>query len=491
MSARKARSLRRARRKRPEIVGGEEIPGRHAPARRLPLEQLLGRLADPARRLVEDPGEREAVARVAQQAQVGDEVLDLGPLVETHPADERVGDLLLEELVLEGAGLGVGAHQHGEIGEAVLGGESAQRAGHPAGLVPLVGGAVEGDPGAGSGVGPEPLAAAVPVLRDDRVGGREDRGGGAVVALQLAHRGAGEVPFEVEDVVEIGAAPPVDPLVLVAHRGEVAARGHERGDQPQLGVVRVLELVDQQVLGAAPHPGGDLRVRVEEPDREREHVVEVDAGGGREQRLVAVVDAGDPLRVEVARLPFVRLGADEPVLRAADRREHRARRERGLGEPLGQERLPDELLLVVGVEDREVARETEPLPVPAQEAEREAVEGAEEDRQREAAEERLGALPHFARRLVREGHGGDRVGSHAALRDQPGDAVGDHPRLARTGAREHQLRPLAVGHGGELLLVQLTGEVDGGAAAHGRSLPDGVGGSNHVGRGKEVGAPGR
>ena len=64
-----------------------------------------------------------------------------------------------------------------------------------------------------------------------------------------------------QDVVEVGAAPAVDPLVLVAHGGEVAVAARELVHQPQLGVVGVLELVDQEVAHAAAHAVADLARR--------------------------------------------------------------------------------------------------------------------------------------------------------------------------------------------------------------------------------------
>ncbi len=53
-------------------------------------------------------------------------------------------------------------------------------------------------------------------------------------------------------------------------------------------------------------------------------------------------------------------------------------------------------------------------------------------------------VAHLARGLVGEGDREDLARPCAAGRQQPGDAVGEHPRLARAGAGEHQQRPLAV-----------------------------------------------
>ena len=56
------------------------------------------------------------------------------------------------------------------------------------------------------------------------------------------------------------------------------------------------------------------------------------------------------------------------------------------------------------------------------------------------AQDRRRPLLHFVGRLVREGDGEDAVRRCAAT-DQLGDAIGDHPGLARPRAGQHQQRP--------------------------------------------------
>ena len=84
--------------------------------------------------------------------------------------------------------------------------------------------------------------------------------GGAVVALQPDDLGAGEVLLEAQDVVDLGAAPAVDRLVVVADAADV---GRALRQQPQPQVLRdvgVLVLVDQDVAEAALVVGEHVRV---------------------------------------------------------------------------------------------------------------------------------------------------------------------------------------------------------------------------------------
>ena len=70
------------------------------------------------------------------------------------------------------------------------------------------------------------------------------------------------------------------------------------------------------------------------------------------------------------------------------------------------------------------------------------------------AEQQLDALAHLLRGLVGEGDGQQLAGARAPGLHEPGDAMGEHARLARAGAGEDEQRAFAVGHGGALGLVQ-------------------------------------
>ena len=136
-------------------------------------------------------------------------------------------------------------------------------------------------------LGAQRLAEPALVVRDQVRGGGEDVAGGAVVALQPDHLGAGEVALEAQDVVDLGAAPAVDRLVVVADAADVlrrrqfvtrgkslvASRHRSRHrplrEQPQpqvLGDVGVLVLVDQDVAEAVLVLGQHVRVLAKQPD---------------------------------------------------------------------------------------------------------------------------------------------------------------------------------------------------------------------------------
>ncbi len=71
--------------------------------------------------------------------------------------------------------------------------------------------------------GEQRLAEAALVVGDQVRGGGQDVGGRAVVALQPDDRGAGKILLEAQDVVDLGAAPAIDRLVVVADAADVDA----------------------------------------------------------------------------------------------------------------------------------------------------------------------------------------------------------------------------------------------------------------------------
>ena len=78
-------------------------------------------------------------------------------------------------------------------------------------------------------VGEQRLAEPALIVGDEVRGGAEDMRGGAVVALQPDDRGARKILVEAQDVVDLGAAPAIDRLVVVADAADVDLAALARG----------------------------------------------------------------------------------------------------------------------------------------------------------------------------------------------------------------------------------------------------------------------
>ena len=118
---------------------------------------------------------------------------------------------------------------------------------------------------------------------------------------------------------------------------------------------------------------------------------------------------------------------------------------------------PDEVELVLAVEDREVRAVSQPLGRPAEQAIADVVERPRPDPRRLGADQGVEPPDHLAGRPPGEGHEQDRLGRDPPG-DQVGDAIGDDPRLARTRPRQDQVEPVGGRDRRALRVVQVERE---------------------------------
>ena len=241
---------------------------------------------------VDDALEGEVVVGLDDDPQVGDGVADLLALVEAGAADDPVGDADGDQALFELAGLEAGADQHRHPAQRVV--VAAQRldllADDPR-LVLAVPDAAHLHLLAFALGGPQRLAEPAAVVGDQAGGGGEDMRGRAVVALQADDPGAGEVALEAQDVADLGAAPRVDRLVVVADAAQVVMALRQRPQPQVLGDVGVLVLVDQNVAELALVLAGDLRMLAEQGQDVQQQVAEVGGVERAQPLLVFGVEA--------------------------------------------------------------------------------------------------------------------------------------------------------------------------------------------------------
>ena len=193
---------------------------------------------------------------------------------------------------------------------------------HEVGLVALVECGVDADRFAALGGGPQLLAQAIGVLRDDRVGGGEDHGCRAVVLLELVDGGR-KIPAEVLHVLDARTAPAVDGLVVVADHEWHAGLSGQEFEPFVLDAIGVLELVHQQVaeaLAVIRAEIGDVAQGLEAPEQQFGEIHDPDLLA---TLLILLVEPDQLLARRVASVvqalcapAFVLVGVDEvPVLR--------------------------------------------------------------------------------------------------------------------------------------------------------------------------------
>ena len=100
------------------------------------------------------------------------------------------------------------------------------------------------------------LVEALVIGRDHPRGGRDHGRRASVVRREHDAASIRVVRREAEDATHVGQPPGVDRLVVVADHEQVVLRRREKTDEPQLGGIDVLELVDADVAGSATASAG-------------------------------------------------------------------------------------------------------------------------------------------------------------------------------------------------------------------------------------------
>ena len=216
---------------------------------------------------------------------------------------------------------------------------------------------------------PEVFRAAAGVVFDEPVRGGEDLVGAAVILLEPDDLGIGEMLFELEDVRDLRAAPPVDALVVIAHHANIGrfARG-EKAHQIELEAVRILELIHEH-LGKPRAPFfPDGWVVVQEFHRLHKEVVEIHRVQRMEFAVVAGIDGADHGLVILRRGPAIILGFADEVFREAGVEFFILRRH-------AVDNLFDEPELVTLVENREIVFVSELFGIGPENPHAESVEG--------------------------------------------------------------------------------------------------------------------
>ena len=185
-----------------------------------------GGFAEAALRHVDDALEGEVVgAACATTRKIGQRIADFQALVEARAADDAVVEAERDEAVLELAHLEGGAHQDRHVVELVaLAAGSCSISSPTARASSSESQAAWTCTLASSGfdaVGEQRLAEPALIVGDEVRGGAEDVRGRAVVALEPDDGGAREILLEAQDVVDLGAAPAIDRLVVVADAADV------------------------------------------------------------------------------------------------------------------------------------------------------------------------------------------------------------------------------------------------------------------------------
>ncbi len=415
---------------------------------------LAGEHAQSAERLVADATFRNrhgaqkgrVIVVVDPEPKPAAQILDFSAVEETGAAGDLVRNLRLAQGFLEDLGLVIGAVQHGKVpkfqklwpGAGAIAGAQALDARYGAfGLMLFAVSVHQPHRLAFAQIAPQVFRKQLGVEADHIIGGAQDGAGGAVVLLQLDDLEGREIKGQIFQVVQSGAAPAVDRLVVVADGGKTRAAGGFAADQVfehlVLRDIGVLVFVHQHVAQQRLPLGSDRLVLAQQLERQADEVVKVDALVSAQALFIVRHDAGGDALGVIGGRCVCAVGIKPLIFPQAD----------------GPLPLPHGCCIgagadvfqdagdVVAVQNREVGFEAQRLSVLAQHAHTERVESANQHLPGDLADQALGAFTHLAGSLVGESDCGNAVRFQAGL-NQASNLVRDDARLARTGAGQHQ-----------------------------------------------------
>ena len=272
--------------------------------------------ADVPFRHVDDTRQAQAVFRVVEQSQIGQDVFDFLAVVELGAADHGIGNGIAHEFFFEDTGLGVGPEEDGHIAIRFMADFVAviDDAGNVVGFIVFRLGLVMDDLVPCRVFRPQCLLGPAFVIVDDGIGGVEDGLCRSVVLFQFNRCRIGIVPGKVDDIADIGTAPGVNALVRIADDADVAPAGSQDLGQGVLGMVRILVFVDQDVLETGLVLFPNIFLFLQKAHGQEQEVVEVDSIVFPQLFLVQGVDVGYFLFVEIGGFRRKGLGVHEDVL---------------------------------------------------------------------------------------------------------------------------------------------------------------------------------
>ena len=208
------------------------------------LDTLDGGLADTALGNVDHALGGHVVRWIDRKRQIGHDVADFLAIEESGAADDAVGHACTQQHIFEHAGLRIGAVEHRHLVVAVaLGVAPFDLARDPAAFIAFVCSHVDLHLVAFAGIGDEALFLALGIVGDHRIRRRKDVAGRTVIAFQLDRAAVGVVLLEIQDVADIGTAPAVNGLVVVAYHHDVAILSRQQIGDGVLRAIGVLVFV--------------------------------------------------------------------------------------------------------------------------------------------------------------------------------------------------------------------------------------------------------
>ena len=346
----------------------------------------------------------------------------------------------LQQFFFEGTRLRIAAIQDRRIATAApLAHPLTDAIDHIGGLVHFGVGRIQIDVLTFAGIGPQLLAQPVAVMRDHRIGGIQDGAGGTVILFKANGVRTWKITQEPLHVLHLRTAPTIDGLVVITHHKDVPGAACQQPDKSVLDGIGVLKLVHQNLPETMPVMRQQRRGIAQQFMRTQQQFGKVHQACALAALFIGGVHTQLHIPPWVMRGGLDMLRAATFVLLRVDPPGQLARRKLAIVQFQLLHHALDQPQLVVAVQHLKPFRQLRLLPVQAQQAMGQAVEGADPRAARLATQLRGNASAHLAGGFVGEGDRQDAVQRHPEHLMQPCDAMGQHTGFAGTGPGQHQI----------------------------------------------------
>ena len=321
---------------------------------RLAGQLLESFLTDTAARCVENPLEALCIPRICHHLKVGEKVLDLLSQVELDATEQRVGDAVEDQRLLQRPRKSIGAVEDGDVPKgAALTAQLLDEDSDRLSFLSFVAETMEAYRVSCTLVRPQILGFSLGVVTDQRIGGVENVLGRAVVLLEFDDDRLRVILLEIEDISEIRTTPPIDRLIGVAGDADVAIARSEEIAHAVLDEVGVLVLVDKNMLELLLVALEQIGVFFQEAQRQKQQIVEIHSVAVAQLFLIQVIDFIEEPLVDLAASLVRHELAAAAVLDAADLLLHVGHRPHGTVDISRIEQFLDQLPAIGLVVDRE------------------------------------------------------------------------------------------------------------------------------------------
>ena len=136
-------------------------------------------------------------------------------------------------------------------------------------------------------------------MGDHCIGRIEDGLGRAVILLQSDGAAATELLFEAEDVLNGGAAEPINALVVITHHADVLIAPRQHGGEQILHMVGILIFVHQYIAEFPLIVAKDLLILLEQLHRDKDNVIKIQRVVFLQLTLILLICPGNELRLDI------------------------------------------------------------------------------------------------------------------------------------------------------------------------------------------------